>query len=129
MKIHGETAGPGSLRERLREERGSGTIMALGLILLGLALTLGLAQVGVAAAGATAAHQASDLAAIAGATAVLTGGDGCVTAGEYATKNGSHLETCTVSGWMVTVRVAKPLKIGLVAEAQSTSRAGPEFLG
>jgi len=103
--------------------------MALGLILLGLALTLGLAQVGVAAAGATAAHQASDLAAIAGATAVLTGGDGCATAGEYATKNGSHLETCSVSGWMVTVRVAKPLKIGLVAEAQSTSRAGPEFLG
>ena len=103
--------------------------MALGLILLGLALTLGLAQVGVAAAGATAAHQASDLAAIAGATAVSTGGDGCATAGEYATKNGSHLEACTVSGWMVTVRVAKPLKIGLVAEAQSTSRAGPEFLG
>lgn len=129
MKIRGETAGQGLLRGKLREERGSGTVMALGLILLGLALTLGLAQVGVAAVGATAAHQASDLAAIAGATAVLTGGDGCATAGEYATKNGSHLETCTVSGWMVTVRVAKPLKIGLVAEAQSTSRAGPEFLG
>ena len=129
MKIRGETAGQGLLRGKLREERGSGTVMALGLILLGLALTLGLAQVGVAAAGATAAHQASDLAAIAGATAVLTGGDGGATAGEYATKNGSHLETCSVSGWMVTVRVAKPLKIGLVAEAQSTSRAGPEFLG
>lgn len=129
MKIRGETIRQGSFREGLREERGSGTVMALGLILLGLALTLGLAQVGVAAVGSTAAHQASDLAAIAGATAVLTGGDGCVTAGEYATKNGSHLESCSVSGWMVTVRVAKPLKIGLVAEAQSTSRAGPEFLG
>lgn len=129
MKIRGETVRQGSLQEGLRDERGSGTVMSLGLILLGLALTLGLAQVGVAAVGSTAAHQASDLAAIAGATAVLTGGDGCVTAGEYATKNGSHLESCSVSGWMVTVRVAKPLKIGLVPEAQSTSRAGPEFLG
>lgn len=129
MKIRGETVRQRSLQEGLRDERGSGTVMALGLILLGLALTLGLAQVGVAAVGSTAAHQASDLAAIAGATAVLTGGDGCVTAGEYATKNGSHLESCSVSGWIVTVRVAKPLKIGLVPEAQSTSRAGPEFLG
>lgn len=129
MKIRGETVRQRSLQEGLRDERGSGTVMALGLILLGLALTLGLAQVGVAAVGSTAAHQTSDLAAIAGATAVLTGGDGCVTAGEYATKNGSHLESCSVSGWMVTVRVAKPLKIGLVPEAQSTSRAGPEFLG
>ena len=129
MKIRGETAGQGSLGGKLREERGSGTVMALGLILLGLSLTLGLAQVGVAAAGSAAAHQASDLAAIAGATAAPTGGDGCATAGDYATKNGSHLETCTVSGWMVTVRVVKPLRIGLVAQAQSTSRAGPEFLG
>lgn len=113
----------------LREERGSGTVMAMGLILLGATLILGMAQVGVAAAGSASARQAGDLAAIAGATAVLMDQDGCSTAGEYAVKNGARLTSCSVSGWMVTVTVAKPLAFGLVREATTTSRAGPEFLG
>ena len=111
----------------LGEERGSGTVMAIGVVLLGLSLLLGVAQVGVAAAGSAAAHRAADLAAIAGATSVLTGGDGCGAAGEYATKNGARLRSCSVNGWMVTVRVSKPLNFGLVGEAVSESRAGPEF--
>lgn len=103
--------------------------MAVGLILLGLSLILGVAQVGVAAAGSAAAHSASDLAAIAGATDLLSGGSGCGKAREYASKNQAIVTSCQVSGWMVTVEVVKPLDFGLVREARSTSRAGPEFAG
>lgn len=117
----------GQLARRLREERGSGTVMALGLILLGITLTLGVAQVAVAAAGSTAAHGAADLAALMAATDVLTGGSGCGTAGEYATKNHVQLVSCQVNGWMVRVEVLKPLGFGIVTEARAAAKAGPEF--
>lgn len=111
----------------LAQERGSGTVMALALILVALALILGVAQVGVAAAGGAASHNAADLAAIAGATDLMSGGEGCPLAKVYAAKNGARMVSCTVSGWMLSVKVVKPLGFGLVKSASASSRAGPEF--
>lgn len=111
----------------LHQERGSGTVMALGLILLGLSLILGMAQIAVASVGAAGAHSAADLAAIAGATDLLAGGDGCGKAHEYATKNHATVESCRVSDWMVQVEVVKHLNFGIVREARATAKAGPEF--
>lgn len=120
MKIPGLT----HLR-RCREERGSGTVMALALILLGVGIILAVSTLGVAVAGSSAAHTASDLAAIAGATDLLEGGDGCGVAREYASKNAAVLTDCRREGWLLTVRVRKPL--GVLGAAQAVSRAGPEF--
>lgn len=130
MKILGK-AGVclGGFTRQLRGERGSGTVMAVGLILLGVSLMLGVAQIAVAAAGATAAHEAADLTALMAATDVLTGGSGCATAAEYAAKNRATLASCQVNGWMVQVEVVKPLGFGLVTEARGSAKAGPEFAG
>lgn len=117
------------MKTRGNNERGSGTVMAVGLILLGITLMLGVAQIAVAAAGASAAHGAADLAAITGATDVLTGGSGCSKAQEYAAKNHAQLVSCQVNGWMVRIEVVKPLGFGLVSEARARAQAGPEFAG
>lgn len=117
----------GSRGLRLADERASGTVITLGLILLGLSLTVGVAQIAVASTGSTIAHSAADLAAIAGATDLLSGGNGCDTAREYATKNHTTLVSCQVRDWLLRVEVVKPLGFGLVHEVRAKAKAGPEF--
>lgn len=119
-------------------ERGSGTVMALGviavlMILMGLVHTL--SAVG---AARTQAAAAGDLAALAAADAArgLLVGDPCSVAEDVAAANEATLEDCTVGGaeptevWVV---VSRPVLAGQglggvdlsVLRAYSTSRAGP----
>ena len=119
--------GPHPYFPKWKQERGSGTVLAIGLILFAAALIFGVAQLGVAAAASSAAQKASDLGAIAGATETLSGGDGCAKAREYVSKNGASIRSCEVEGWMVKVEVERHIGFGLVKTARAHARAGPEF--
>lgn len=91
---------------RLGGDRGAGAL----LVLTGVAVVLAAVCVALTWAGAVAARQqaegAADLAALAGARAVLTGGDGCAAAGRVAWAGGAWLAGCRVgAGADVTVAV------------------------
>lgn len=74
------------------------------------------------------AQSAADLAALAAAAAVQTGGDGCSAGGRIAAANGAALAGCTVSGMdvSVTVRVAGPRWLGSSGDLEARARAGPQ---
>jgi secretion/DNA translocation related TadE-like protein len=101
----------------------------LALPLLG-ALTVAavlLAYVGGALTTRRKVAAAADLAALAGAAELRTGGDGCAAAATVAARNGGTLGPCTVHGLdlsvTVTARTAPMLGRRLVVSARA--RAGP----
>jgi secretion/DNA translocation related TadE-like protein len=111
----------------VRGERGSATLFAIAclsvLLLLGAAL-------GVVAAMVRAhrvAQSAADLAALAAADAVGTGGDPCVAGAAVAAANDAILVACDLDGRdaIVTVTVAGPRWLGQVADLSAQARAGP----
>ena len=114
-----------------RGQRGSATVLALGLVGV-----LAFATVLVAAFGGVVADQrrvasAADLAALAGAGALQDGADPCAAARSSADRNGARLGRCSVDGEVVTVRVlreAGPV-LGRTLEVSSRSRAGPVSAG
>ncbi|GAA1820895.1 Rv3654c family TadE-like protein [Nesterenkonia flava] len=119
-------------------ERGSGTVLALGLISALLVLLAMVYAVGAGSAASTHASRASDLAALAGADAArgLLSGDPCTVAEQTAARNDVTLEECRVGGEFpteVTLTVSRPVVLLAFAEhlslpplqARSTSRAGP----
>ncbi|MDO4900552.1 Rv3654c family TadE-like protein [Actinomyces sp.] len=110
-------------------ERGSGTVMVLGIIAVVLSLALGATGLIQAQAAAGRARSAADLAALAGATAltsVFAPADPCATAQQVARANGAELADCTVDGEDVTVTVAVPTRIlGIPRRAGAAARAGP----
>ena len=115
-------------RERERDS-GSATVLVLGLTALvwvaGLAVLL-LAQVADARARAATA---ADLAALAGASHVVTG-DSCRAAGRVAKAQSAVLGSCRVDGWTVQVTARVPLRgaLRLFPPAQARARAGPSGL-
>ena len=114
-----------------RGQRGSATVLALGLVGV-----LAFATVLVAAFGGVVVDQrrvasAADLAALAGAGALQDGADPCAAARSSADRNGARLGWCSVDGEVVTVRVlreAGPV-LGRTLEVSSRSRAGPVSAG
>jgi secretion/DNA translocation related TadE-like protein len=97
--------------------------MAGVLLLMGAALAVVTALV----AAHRAAQSAADLAALAGARGVASGGDGCGAATDVAAANGARLTDCTVSGRVVDVEVevTGPHWLGQTADLSARSRAGP----
>ncbi|MDO4242891.1 MAG: pilus assembly protein TadG-related protein [Actinomyces sp.] len=110
-------------------ERGSGTVLALGLIGVLVALALAVAAIIQAQAAAGRARSAADLAALAGATAlhsVLAPADPCATAARVARANGAALEACTFRGEDVVVAVSVEAEVlGFPRQARAQARAGP----
>lgn len=111
------------------DERGSGTVLVLGIIAVLLAMAVcagGLIQ---AQAAAGKARSAADLAALGGATAlssVVVPGEPCEVAGRVARANGAEVAVCTVVGEDVVVEVSVEARVlGVVREAVSAARAGP----
>lgn len=116
-------------------ERGSATVTAT--ILVGL-LTLA-ALVAASAAALYVGHRraatAADLAALAGASALLTGVSGCDAADSIARANHAELVRCEAAGGVLTVRVSfevpTMLPTGLSASLPASlsvpavARAGP----
>ena len=110
-------------------EQGSGTVLAVGLIGVLLALALALTGLVQAQSGASRARAGADLAAIAGATALTSvhaPGDPCAAASRVAGANGAALTACRLEGEDVVVGVSVTVTVlGLVRTATASARAGP----
>ena len=110
------------------DERGSGTVYALGVIAVLLA-AVGIAGLIQAQSATGRARAAADLAAISGATvlsSVVAPGDPCAMAQRVAAANGASVSACSVAGEDVTVSVVVPATIlGRPRQATAQARAGP----
>jgi secretion/DNA translocation related TadE-like protein len=117
---------------RSADERGSGTMLMVGV--LGVLLALGSATIWAAGylAAAHRARAAADLAALSAAVAIGTGADGCAVARRLAADNGTRLSACDRVGdqidFVVSVQVVRPVRTGvpgLPAEVTAAAHAGP----
>jgi secretion/DNA translocation related TadE-like protein len=110
----------------VRRDDGSATVFVLALTALvwlaGFVVLL-LAQVADARARAATA---ADLAALAGASQVMTG-QACQAAAVVVRAQSAELDGCVVDGWEVRIRASVPLKGPLAhfPAAQARARAGP----
>jgi secretion/DNA translocation related TadE-like protein len=113
-------------------DRGSGTVLVLGLsLLVVLSAAAGVVR-GLAVIARHRAEAAADLAALAGAAAALDGpGRACAEAGDIAVANGGRLRSCVVAGEVVEVQVARDLPLGRLGQwsAVGRARAGPTTSG
>ncbi len=118
-------AAPAGAEQQL--ERGSGTVLALGLGLVLLAATVGVLLLAQSAVMASRAAAAADLAALAAADAArgITSGEPCSVAAEVALRHDARLLSCAM-GNGDTVQVRTELKAGAVlGTATGRARAGP----
>lgn len=108
-------------------ERGSATVLALTVVgALGLAGLL-LAFVAGVLVAQRRVEAAADLAAVAGASALQRGGDGCAEARLVARRNGAEAVTCHALGTelRVTVRAGTAALLGRSLTVSGQARAGP----
>jgi len=112
-------------------EDGVAVVMALGL----MALLMLLAYLGGGAVALFAAHRqvqtAADLAALAGANALQSGGAPCEVAHQVAVRNGGELLHCVVQDSTILLVVERPVPALLGGrKVHARARAGPvEALG
>ena len=123
----GPEAGWRPRRRGPRDEGGAATVLVLAMagtlmfVLVGLSAAAGLVT------AQRRAQAAADLAALAGATAVPRGADGCAEAARISTANGAALDACSTVAHEVWVQVSLPgpqwpgRRVRVSAEA----RAGP----
>jgi secretion/DNA translocation related TadE-like protein len=94
-------------------QRGSVTIVAAGLLVLSLALSLGVADLARVLVASARAQAAADSAALAAAQELALSGvrDPADVATEYAARNGASLVTCSChdDGFEATVEVRVPV--------------------
>ena len=113
-------------------ERGSGTVLGLALLLVGILACGAIALILSAGHAATRAGTAADLAALAAADTArgLREGEPCAVAVQIAGSNGAGVEHCALQGGQV-VQVSVSLPVGFtfaglnVYQARATARAGP----
>ncbi|MFJ4172157.1 Rv3654c family TadE-like protein [Paenarthrobacter sp. NPDC089714] len=108
-------------------ERGSGTVLALGLVTVAVALFAGILALSQAAVMASKAATAADLAALAAADAArgLVAGEPCSVAEGVAARNDARITSCRVlAGDTVEVATefSQPFALGVAA---GRARAGP----
>lgn len=94
----------------------------LAIVAAVLVLTAFLALVVQATAARHHAQSAADLAALAAASEVIRGGEGCGIARDVAERNAAQLIRCEVVGQEVIVAVRRPVN---GVWAQAAARAGP----
>ena len=111
-------------------QRGSATVPAVVLIAVLAVVAVLVAAVGGAVADRRRVASAADLAALAAASSVQTGRDGCAAAARVARRNAADLTACTIDGADVTVRTERWTQpvLGLRLRVRSSARAGPERL-
>ena len=110
-----------------RDERGAVTPLAVSATFLCTLVALVLGILGGALVTQRQTQSAADLAALAGATAVQHGRDGCAAADRSAYANRATLMECTVDGQTVTVRLSRlaPRMLGRDVVVRALARAGP----
>ncbi|MBV9832466.1 MAG: hypothetical protein JOZ82_12815 [Marmoricola sp.] len=103
-----------------------GSVLAISMMGVLVALTLAVGCGIAVVAAHRAAQAAADLASLAAAGALQDGRDACAVAAAVATDNRALLRGCDVQDWSVSVVVvsAARLPIGRV-ELPARSRAGP----
>jgi secretion/DNA translocation related TadE-like protein len=128
---HAHRPGPGREQghatSRADRERGSGTVLALGLAVLVILAAVVVVVLAQSAASAFRAAAAADLAALAAADAArgLIAGDPCSVAADVARRNGAKVLSCAEgSGSTVQVRTELELPTPL-GRATGLARAGP----
>ena len=122
------TPGLGRVRRRRRDERGSATLLAVGVALLLLGAGLVGALWAAVSLGSHRAASAADLAALSAAQAVQSGDlDPCTSARRIAVGQQVELRGCVVEGETVSVVVVVRLQLGAVGSPAITAqaRAGP----
>lgn len=118
----------------VRDDRGSSTVMALGLIAVLLTTTVAALAVLSAVRAAHQARSAADLAALAGAVVhqeVSDASASCAEARRIALRHDVELVTCEVdAGGVVTVTTSAPITHRLAGvgpdRAEGRARAGPD---
>jgi secretion/DNA translocation related TadE-like protein len=110
-----------------RTQRGSAIPFAAAAIAILMLAAMAISVVGGALVSRRQAASAADLAALAGATAVQHGRDGCAAARRSTEANGASLDACSVAGPVVEVRVSRPVPVmfGRELVARAVARAGP----
>lgn len=116
---------------RRRDDRGSGTILTIGVASALLVLAWAGCVVVSWLAQSVAAQDAADLAALSGGAALAEGADACAAASTAAHRNDAALEACEVRGdhraFVVEVSVSAPLSphvAGFPQEVVRTAAAG-----
>lgn len=109
-------------------ERGSATLVAVAMMAVLVAITLGGTLVGAAVIARHRAQSAADLAVLAAAGRIASGqGEACAWATSVAAANHAAVTACTVAELdvIVAIEVAVPLgRLGMGA-ARAAARAGP----
>jgi secretion/DNA translocation related TadE-like protein len=113
-----------------KDERGSGAVLGSAVIVVIVAATVMVAVLCGVLVQQRRLESAADLAALAGATAVQHGDDGCAAARVAARRNGARLASCLSDGDTVTVTAAQTtLLFGWPVHQRARARAGPSSAG
>lgn len=133
-RIRRSVRGGRLVRGRLfvRDERGSGTMLMIGVMIVITVLALAGTCIATYAAAVHQARSAADLAALSAAVAQTAGGDPCDAAKTIARANGTKLTRCDPVGdridFVITVRVERAVPrmlAGLPAAVGAEAHAGP----
>lgn len=106
------------MNARLRSDDGSATVTAAGIISAVMALALTVAVLGAGVADSHRARVVADLSAVAAASALYRGEDGCAWAALTASHGGADVRSCDFDAGDVVVEVQ-------VRRARAVARAGP----
>lgn len=122
-------SGPAAEETHRPSERGSGTMLSLGLGLVLVIAVLLVVLLGQAASLASRAAAAADLSALAAADAArgLRDGDPCTVAAEIASRDGAQLDSCELQGPsrdVAEIRTSVGSVFG-VGRGEGRARAGP----
>ncbi len=121
------TAGLG-IWERPSNDRGSATVVMLGVIAAVLMLTVSGLLLASAVLASHRARAAADLAALAAAGVLMRGqpaSAACESAARVAAVNHGRVQQCIASGTEVRLSVAVPAGVRGLGVATARSRAGP----
>lgn len=127
-----ENGSAGNRRVENKGDRGSGTLLGVGLVLV-LSLFLGsISVLGKVIVTQSKAQTASDLSALAGASAfsgAMAASSPCSVVEVVATKNSAQVESCVSIGSDVVVEVSVASGVPLYPKISSRSKAGPASCG
>ncbi|MFI6870678.1 Rv3654c family TadE-like protein [Nocardia sp. NPDC050406] len=111
-----------------RDSQGGATVAAALAVAALLAVTLLIAQIGVAIAARHHVQSAADLSALAAAGALDRGtAAGCAEAERIARRMVVRVRECAVAEWDATVTVESPIRLGPLGTrmVSASARAGP----
>lgn len=110
-----------------RGERGSATVLAVGVIAVLILVLGGALTVARVVRSASQAAAASDMAALAGARILQTssGFAACAEAARSVSGNGAVLVSCVAEGQSLAVQVSVATGVPGAGPAQARARAGP----